>query len=110
MNEKDRQFVLEVVRLTIAELQRAGMLKEVKDNAYSEADKTLRRYYEKGESDPAVKAALATLEDDRYFKIIPLFYGFGYTIDEIADGMEVEASTVSRNKKRLCLEVYKLMQ
>lgn len=96
--------------MTIAELQRAGLLKDTRDSAYSDANDLLKRYYEKGEDDPDIKAALAKLEDDRYFKILPLYFGFGYTIDEIADGMEVEASTVSRNKKRLCLEFYKLMQ
>lgn len=110
MNERDRQFVLEIVRMTIAELQRAGMLKETRDSAYAEANDLLKRYFDQGEKDEAVKAALDKLKGDKYFGILPMFYGYGYTIDEIADGMEVEASTVSRNKKRLCLEVYKYIQ
>ena len=110
MNEKDKKLVLEVIRLTISELQKAGMLKETKDNAYAEANRLLKRYYDDGEKDRKIKAALAKVEQDRYFKILPMHYGYGYTIDEIADGMEVEKSTISRNKKRLCLEVYRHIQ
>lgn len=107
MNAKDREFVQEIIRMTIAELQRAGMLKDTRDASYAEANDLLKRYYSRGEKDADVAAALARLDGDPYQKIIPLYYGYGYTIDEIAEDFGVETSTISRNKKRLCIEVLK---
>ena len=110
MNEKDKQLVTEIIRMTILELQRAGMLKDTKDSAYADINDMLKRFYDGGEKDAVIRDALKKLEADAYFKILPMYYGYGYTIDEIADSFEVETSTISRNKKRLCLEVYKLIQ
>lgn len=110
MNERDKKYIAEIVRMTVAELQRAGMLKDSNASAYTEANEILRHYYDSGEKDEAVRGALAKLERDQYAKILPLYYGYGYTIDEIADDFGVETSTISRNKKRLCLEVFRLLQ
>ncbi len=107
MTAKDREFVREIVRQTIIELQRAGLLKDQRDTAYTEANDLLKRYYQKGEKDERITAALERIKHDPYFKIIPLNYGYGYTIDEIAQDFGVETSTISRNKKRLCIEILK---
>ena len=110
MNEKDRQLVIEVIRMTIAELQRAGMLVDGKDSAYSDINDRLKRFYDKGEKDAGIAEAIKALDGDPYAKIIPMYYGYGYTIDEIADAFSVETSTISRNKKRLALAIFKRLQ
>ena len=91
--------------MTIAELRRQGMLKGERDSAYAKACTALKKHCG-GDHSEAVAQALHDLADDRYFKILPLNFDYGYTIEEIADTFGVEVSTISRNKKRLCLEVY----
>ncbi len=106
MTEKE---VREVVIATIAELKRSGLLRSVDENAYSETAELLKVYYDGGERDTAVKQAINALDGDKYAKIIPLYYGYGYTIEQLAEVLEIEASTVTRNKKRLCLRLYDLI-
>lgn len=106
MTEKE---VREIVIATINELKRNGLL-QTGDGAYAEITELLKAYYDGGERDASVKAALEIIEGDKYAKIIPLYYGYGYTIEQLAEVLNVETSTVTRNKKRLCLKLYDLIQ
>ena len=99
-----------VVRITIEELKRGGLLKGFADIAYTEAASLLQAYYEGGETDPEIRSAIDGLKDDAYFKIIPLYFSYGYTIERIAELFKVEISTITRNKKRLCLAIYNAVQ
>ena len=110
MNEQDKIFIKEIVRETIKELKRSGMLKNVSDMAYSEATALLRSYYKKGENNKAVAKALKEIEHDTYYKIIPLYFRYGYTVEEISEVFDVEPSTITRNKKRLCLTIYEKIE
>lgn len=110
MNQNDKEFVQAIVLEIIKQLKRNGLLKSVADSAYHEATAILRRHYKNGENDPAVAAALKQLENDTYYKIIPLYFSYGYTIEEIAEVFDVEISTISRNKKRLSLEIYNMIE
>lgn len=106
MTEKE---VRDIVIATIMELKKSGLLRSGDENAYSEVSELLRAYYNGGETDKAVKQAIKALDGDRYAKIIPLYYGYGYTIEQLAEVMGIETSTVTRNKKRLCLKLYDLI-
>ena len=110
MNEQDKRFVQEIVNETIRQLKRNGLLKSVTDMAYHEATVMLKNYYKNYEQDKAITAALKKIESDPYFKIIPLYFSYGYTIEELAEYYDVEISTISRNKKRLSLNVYNLIE
>ena len=105
MTKDEKQFIAEIVAETIAQLQRAGMLRPARDMAYKEASERLRKYYDDGERDKLIAAALDKVESDPYYKIIPLFFRYGYTLPQIAEVFGVEISTVSRNKKRLSLRI-----
>lgn len=94
-----------IVRVTIEELKRSGILKPYNETAYAEASEMLRAYFS-GDSDERIETALKHLERDPYYKILPLYYDYGYTIEKIAEHFEVEVSTIVRNKKRLCLAIY----
>lgn len=106
MEGLDRLLVQEIVQGTIKELKKSGALKSVAAMAYADATEMMRKYYRGGEADTAVKTAMESIADDPYFKILPLSFRYGYTLEDIAEVFEVEISTISRNKKRLCLEVY----
>lgn len=97
------------VHKAISELKAAGFFKDVRSIVHKEISTRLRAYY-KGAADPKLEAALQELKDDDYFDIIPLYYYTGNTIEHIADGYDVDISTITRNKKRLCFEIYELME
>lgn len=106
MDKREREFIRQVVRETIAELAAKGLLRDNKDALYAEAAASLRAYYADGQKDETVRKAVEALKGDRYFKIIPLYFYYGYTNEEVAEALECDTTTVVRNKKRLCLEIY----
>lgn len=110
MDSRDKELIREIVNETIKELMRNGMLKSVSDMAYSEITDILKGYYDTGETDKSISKVLEAVSGDPYFKIIPLYFSYGYTIEEIAEAFDVEISTISRNKKRLCLDIYNRLE
>lgn len=107
MNEKQIKMI---VRETIEELKRNGMLKTYNELAYSEISAILAAYYDDGETDSEIRSAIEKTEGDPYYKIIPLYFSYKYTIEKIAEVFDVEISTITRNKKRLCLQIYNAIQ
>ena len=101
----ENELIQKIVKATIAELKKSGMLKSSDDIAYREISDVLRSFYH-GDRQPKVRQALQTIEDDPYFEIIPLYFQQHQTIEKIAEILDVEVSTVTRNKKRLCLLVH----
>ena len=106
----NREEIKLVVNETIRQLKKEGLLKSAADVAYHEISARLRQYYRDGETDPDVTEALRKIEEDEYFKIIPLFYRYNYTVELIGKTIGAEARTVYRNKKRLSLRVYELLE
>lgn len=55
-----------------------------------------------------VNQALKKIEDDKYYKIIPLYYFDGLTQEIVAEKLEVSTGTISSNRSRLVnmLKVY----
>lgn len=97
----DKTEVKEIVRETINELLRQDRLKE---NDYAEASQLITDYYA-GRGTPETQAAIKVMSTDAYFKIIPSYFRDGKTIEQLAIAFDCEVSTISRNKKRLCLEI-----
>lgn len=106
----DKEFIKEIVRQTVEELKRSGILKNDTALSYAEITSVLSAYYNDGEADPVIRTALKDLENDTYYKIIPLYFSYNYTIEKIAEVFDVEVSTIYRNKKRLCLAIYNAVQ
>lgn len=100
-----KKIVESTVLETIERCKREGVIKASDENVYREASDLLKEYYQSGEKDASVKYALQTLRFEPYFKIIELFYKNDETLENIADIMEVDISTIVRNKKKLCLKV-----
>lgn len=104
-----QSLVRTVVRETINELQKRGLIEDDTTLRYREASRILKKYYTK-ETDQNVWKALCVVSYDPYYTIIPQYYQRNYTIEKIAEILNVEPSTVSRNKKRLCIEFYNAYQ
>lgn len=103
-------MIRDIVRETIKELSRNGLIKSFDDIAYAEISSILKTYYENGLADKTISAAVGAVSGDPYFKIIHLYFASEYTIEAIAEKLDVDISTIVRNKKRLCMEIYKRLQ
>ena len=104
-----RELVRGAVKETIKELRRGGLLKRSDDVAYAEISERLFEYYQHPKRDTAMGEALKKIESDYYFEIVPQYYRSKVTIDWIAEGYHCEVSTITRNKKRLCLRLYSIL-
>lgn len=101
----DEADVKRIVQLTIKEMRKQELLQDAESAAYKEISERLNAYYI-GIHDDDLQAALDEVKDDRYFDIITMFYFERYTVEQIAEQLDVDVRTVSRNKKRLCLDIY----
>lgn len=102
----DEKTVIMIVKETVRELRKTGYLKRSDDIAYSEISSRLFEYFKNPDSDPEVGKALESVKGDQYYNIIPRYYCDRLTIDWIAEEFHCEISTITRNKKRLCLKIY----
>ena len=104
----DRAEIKMIIREVIEELKRSGLMK-MNDVNYAEISDILYEHY-RGHKDSKLERILQDLRGDPYYEIIPDYFGRGWTLESIAELFGVEASTISRNKKRLCIEVYKRLE
>lgn len=103
--EEIKNIVNLAVKNTLKELRRSGLLKE-EVAAYQDASSLLRAYYKNGKNDTQITYAIQNQRFDQYFRIITLYFEQGKTIEQIADILKVDTSTVIRNKKRLSIAIY----
>lgn len=104
----DETEVRQVVLATIKELKRENLLRDAEGLAYKEISERLQRFYApfNSSADADLENALEALKDDRYRHILWMFYRDGYTVEDIAERLNVDVRTVTRNKKRLCLDLF----
>ena len=100
------QIIKQTVEETIGQLRKQGLLRSASDLSYRKASEMLSSYYAEDGGREDIAEVLREFERDKYIKIIPLYYYYHYTLEEIAEEFDVEVSTISRNKKRLALAIY----
>lgn len=109
MGKEIEAIIEETIKKTIKELKAAGALKDANSMIYKEISDILSDYYKNDAENERLEAALEELKNDIYFDIIPLYYYSNNTIEHIASRYDVDASTITRNKKRLCFAIHELM-
>lgn len=105
----DETEVKRIVALTIYELQQRNILQGFEIAAYKEISNRLHSFFNLDVPDDDLQSALDKLKRDKYFHVLWMFYRDGYTVEEIAERLNVDVRTVSRNKKRLCLQIYETL-
>ncbi len=105
-NDEIMTYIDHAIHNTIAELKKSGVLIDPKNVAYSEASEILKTFFQGNKEDATINYALQTLRFDPYFRILPMYFEQGKTIEAIAEAFEVDVSTIVRNKKRLCIAFY----
>lgn len=106
-DEELKQYIEDTVKETIREIKREGLLKDSDDSIYNDVSRILKSYYSEGKKDNQITYALQSIRYDPYYTIIPMYFKDGDKVDVIANALMVDVSTVIRNKKRLCLQIYK---
>ena len=101
--------VKRIVLIALKELYKAELLQNAESAAYKEISDRLYRYFS-GADDSELLTVMRTLFQDKYFFVIPSHYRDGKTLEEIAEEMDVDIRTISRHKKRICLEIFKRLQ
>lgn len=107
----DEAEVKRIVKITVSELIRHNLLRDSDQYAYQEVSDRLQRFFSpSAEHDGELILAIESLKGDRYKHILWMFYRDGYTVEDIAERLGVDVRTVTRNKKRLCLKIWKALQ
>ena len=105
----DNVEVQMIVRMTIKELKRQGMIKANYVTVLKEVEPVLREYFRKKEN-KKIEYFLRDRSDDTYIDILYLHYRDNITIERIAEVLEKDVSTIKRNKKRLIMSIYELLE
>lgn len=108
-DEEIKNYIDTAIERSIRAYRKAGIIKETEEAAYTDASAILANYYAEGQKDKTITYAINGLKFDQYLEIIPLYYGQNLKIERIAEVLGVDVSTVVRNKKRLALEIYKII-
>lgn len=104
----NNEQVREIVRITIQELLSQNALKDPYNLIKTTVERELRLYFT-NQSD-RVSHALHQLSDDRYIDIIYLYYRDELTLERIAELLDVDTTTVNRNRKRLIIRIYQIIK
>lgn len=107
IKQEIKEYIDYTIRQSVAEYKRCGLLRDREDVTYADASELIASYYKAGKKEASMTYAIQGQRFDPYFRIIPLYYEEKRTIESIAEELGVDVSTVVRNKKRLCLAVYK---
>lgn len=100
------KYIDMVVDKTVKALTKNNVLKNGDDVKYADISYMLIDYYQNGQKIPKIETALDAIKGDDYFEVIPMYYGDRLSISEVAKRMNKDTSTIVRNKKRLCLQIY----
>ena len=101
------QEIRKVVEITIDEYKKKGLIIDNESAAYSDACELLQSYFDGDKKDTRITYAVQAVRFDPYFRVLQLYFEEHEKIEMIARKLGVDTSTVVRNKKRLCLEIYK---
>lgn len=105
--------VREVVKMTIEELTNCKLLKinEINyEGILNYVEEKLNSFFLLNTNIKCLSYAINQLSDDPYIDIIFLQYRDNRTLEWIAEYMDKDVRTILRNKKRLIIKIYELME
>ena len=105
-DEEIKKYIDIAIKRSIHEYKKSGLLKQSDNAVYTDISQLLNSYFQGGEREASITYAIQGLRFDPYFRIIPLYYREGKRVEDIAEELGVDISTVVRNKKRLCVAIY----
>lgn len=98
--------IKEIVASTIDETLAQKYCRNEPALQYEYMGKCLKSYYADGKN-YKIREALEEIKNDRYYKVLELFYRDNMTLTAIATILSYDRTTISRKKKRLVMWLYK---
>lgn len=98
-----RQIIRETVNQTVNKIKQERINFENSEMQYRIIGDRLSTYFQAVGEDEKLEKALDKITGDRYFEVLPDFYGKRLSIKEIAKKRHSDIRTIHRQKKRLCL-------
>lgn len=105
----DKTEVQNVVMMTINELRKQGMLKDLYSVVLRDIEPVIKEYFRKKDN-KILSEFFRLYSDDQYIDIIYLHYRDNITMESIANILDKDISTIKRNKKRLIIKMYELLE
>lgn len=102
--------VREIVKITLDELTQRKLVKDEYPVILKAVESHLYNFFNSKGDGRRVGQTLNHLSDDPYIDIIFYQYRDGKTLEWIAEVLDVEVRTILRNKKRLILRMYELLE
>lgn len=102
--------IREVVKMTLDELTARKLIQDNYQIMLKEVEGKLKDFFNNRGDGNGISYALKQIIDDPYIDVIFHQYRDGRTIEWIAEIMNVEVRTVLRNKKRLIIKIYELLE
>lgn len=96
--------------MTIEELLNDNALTDPFPRIKQIVEHKLRLFFNTNKDGTNIGYVLNQLSDDEYIDIIFLYYRDNKTLDFIAEYFDRDITTISRNKKRLILSIYKILK
>ena len=111
-----KQLIEMTVKQTVAELKRAGLIRENRLDSFKKTERILYEYpkfkkivteykFEDMTITPTfvemIENALHDVSDDPYFQIIELKYFKGWTHEQIAEYFDVQPAAISKQRTKL---------
>lgn len=106
-DDEKKQFIREVVDETLKRIYSKGTI-EIEKDFYLRGEKELKAFYRDNKKD--YSNIIERLKNERYYDILPLYFKERRTIEDIAEMIGVDESTIKRNKKKLCIKFYKYIK
>lgn len=102
--------IREIVKMTMDELTARKLIKDDYHIILNDVEHKLKLFFNNKGDGLNIGYALNQLSDDPYIDIIFLQYRDSKTLEWIAEYMDKEVRTVLRNKKRLIIKIYELLE
>lgn len=104
MTEKQ---IKQIVKETLSELLEHKMIKYGDAIIVDQIGELLKAHY--NVPDESISKALQQIQNDEYYGVLEGYYGEGLTLERLSCKFNADISTIQRNKKRLCLKLYKII-
>lgn len=102
--------IKEIVKITLDELIQREIIKDNYQNILRIVERKLKDFFNNRGDGNNIGYVLRQLANDTYIDVLLFHYRDGKTLEAIAETMGVHVSTVKRNKQRLIIKIYNMLE
>lgn len=102
--------IREIVKITLDELTQRKYIELDYQTILKSVEVKLKQFFNNRGDGNNIGYVLRQLADDTYIDVILFHYRDGKTLECIAETMGVHVSTIKRNKQRLIIKIYNMLE